>query len=277
MKTTIFSENYREIKFSSFEFPGGEIQVRLETELSDYSFNKDKNVFWINTHLTNSNKVMEMLLLTDALQRKGIKRIALYIPYLPYARQDRVCYPGEALSLKVMCDMINSQNYEKVVVNDVHSDVAKALLNNAEFTDIKQLVWGLIPVKNTILVAPDVGSRKKVADLAKDTKSDLIYADKIRNPQTGEITDTTIHWGDVKHNNRDFLIVDDICDGGRTFIELASRLRPTALADKYKVNLYVTHGIFSKGFDVFKGLIDNIYVYHSFVEDVPDFVHIIGV
>jgi ribose-phosphate pyrophosphokinase len=61
--------------------------------------------------------------------------------------------------------------------------------------------------------------------------------------------------------DHNFLIVDDICDGGRTFIELAKVLRPLTNGSIF---LYVTHGIFSQGLDVFKGVIDHIYTANLF-------------
>jgi ribose-phosphate pyrophosphokinase len=67
---------------------------------------------------------------------------------------------------------------------------------------------------------------------------------------------------------RDFLIVDDICDGGRTFIELAKVLRPLTSG---QVKLYVTHGIFSAGFEALAGL-DRIFVANPFPADLPGFV-----
>jgi len=42
--------------------------------------------------------------------------------------------------------------------------------------------------------------------------------------------------------------VDDICDGGRTFIESAGLLREAY--PEADIHLYVSHGIFSKGTDV---------------------------
>jgi ribose-phosphate pyrophosphokinase len=54
-------------------------------------------------------------------------------------------------------------------------------------------------------------------------------------------------------------MVDDICDGGRTFIELAKELRGMGAE---KVHLYVTHGFFTKGLSVFDGIIDVVDAVH---------------
>ena len=69
-----------------------------------------------------------------------------------------------------------------------------------------------------------------------------IRADKKRDPSNGEITGTVVYSEHL--GSQDVLIVDDICDGGRTFIELAKELRHLTTG---RIYLYVTHGIFSKG------------------------------
>jgi ribose-phosphate pyrophosphokinase len=47
--------------------------------------------------------------------------------------------------------------------------------------------------------------------------------------------------------NKSVLIVDDICDGGRTFIEAAKLLYIEGVNNVY---LYVTHGLFTKGIQI---------------------------
>jgi ribose-phosphate pyrophosphokinase len=94
-----------------------------------------------------------------------------------------------------------------------------------------------------VLVSPDAGATKKVLDVARSftNKFDVVRADKVRNTSTGQITSTKIY-GEVL--GKCCVILDDICDGGRTFTELATVLKRKGAA---KVILYVTHGIFSKG------------------------------
>lgn len=249
-----------EIPHKVFKFSGGEIQVKLEP--NKWELLDKLNIY---AHVTNSDEVMELLLLTDALRRYNRSaQIGLMLPYLPYARQDRVCAPGEALALRVFTDLINSQNYAYVRVYDVHSTVSQALLNNVTNSTVSE-IWvsygSQLPLLDSVLVAPDSGSLKKVEDLSKtfSRKMPMVRADKLRDVNTGEITETVVY---SKHiGKKDFFIVDDICDGGRTFIELAKVLRP--LTDG-KIYLYVTHGIFSKGLEVFEGLIDTIYTAYPF-------------
>lgn len=248
------------VTFDVLRFSGGEMHVRL-TNVSLMS-----GECTITALVRSSDDLMVVLLLTDACRRAGAENVYLVLPYLPYARQDRVCAHGEALSLRVMCDLINAQKYSEVRVWDVHSDVALALLDrvlNIGPTRFLKHASDLDDT-NTVLVAPDAGAIKKVAVVAKALHMPYVRADKTRDAATGEITGTVIYSEHI--GDKDFLIVDDICDGGRTFIELAKVLRPLT---RGAVKLYVTHGIFSKGVDVFDGLIDQVYVANSFVHPLP--------
>lgn len=273
MQTRIVTNKFEEIGFTTMKFSGGEVQIRLDQKYKSFWIRHDFEIF-IVTHIDSSEKLMELLLITDALRREGVIKIGLKIPYLPYARQDRVCFPGEALSIKVMCDIINSQNYFVVEIWDVHSNISLALLNNVDHVEAYELIPNdAITRPKPVLVAPDYGAVSRVTKVAQHYDLDMITAEKIRDPKTGEITGTNVGVITQTWLHRDFLIVDDICDGGRTFIELAKVIQKQTLGN---INLYVTHGIFSKGFDVFKGLIKNIYVANSFIDKtkVPDFVHV---
>lgn len=249
-----------EITYSSLRFSGGEIQVKILSDFAGDPPNFEPPTINITAHLTSSDKIMELAMLVDALRRwvnYYPVEIALICPYLPYARQDRVCDAGESLALKVMCEMINAMNFASVQVWDVHSDVSLALLNNVTNVPPQHFVGKMQLLDDgpkPVLVAPDAGAMKKIGAVAKELGLEMVRADKIRSTHDGSITGTKVYSNHI--GDRDFLIVDDICDGGRTFLELAKELKP--LTDG-KVFLYVTHGIFSKGLEVFDGLIDHIY------------------
>lgn len=263
--------------YKVFKFSGGEIQIRFD-ELDQYVKRDLKGApLTLEVNITSSDILMEVLLLTDALRRMGHKTLRLKSKYFPYARQDRVCYPGESLSLKVVCDIINSQNYEYVTIWDAHSDVTPALLNNVVNVPVEQLIpLSIFLDKDYILVSPDAGATKKVTNVAKRFSRPMVTAEKIRDTNTGDILSTRVRIPWEHCGARNFLIVDDICDGGRTFIELAKVLRETTTG---KIDLYVTHGIFSQGFEVFNGLIDHIYTANLLnvsYTNPPGFVTVVG-
>jgi len=237
------------IEFTSFIFSGGEVQVRI----SNPNDVVDANILRITAELVNSNSIFELALLVDAIRRINPSiAIHLVCPYFPAARQDRVCAAGEALALRVMTDFINSLNFNEVEVWDVHSDVSLALLNRVKNFGPEHFLHDVLINENYVLVSPDAGAMKKVAKVAKTFNVSMITATKIRNPKNGEISGTEIHLPIESHFKK-FLIVDDICDGGRTFTELAKAINMHHNMDTgvpAKIELYVTHGIFSKGLDV---------------------------
>lgn len=258
---TIFVDNNA---VERFNFSAGECQVKL----ASFEIGDDTEII---ANLGNSDDIMSLLLTVDAVRRINSKTaVKLFIPYFPYARQDRVSNEGEALSVAVMAKLINSLNCQTVTIHDPHSDVTPALLNNCKVINLADIIAqssliNLIHEKSLTLLSPDAGAEKKVRSVAKKISSpnkpmDVLCASKTRDTRTGDITATKIH-GDVK--GKDIIILDDICDGGRTFIELSKVLKKMNSGDIY---LYVTHGIFSKGLEVLEECFEHIYCYHTMLE-----------
>lgn len=244
-------------------FPGGEVHTDI--------MNVEKSAYYrIKADIRNSNDVMALLMLTDALRRFSIVSnpgIELYMPYLPYARQDRE-QEGFSLSLKVFCDLINSQEYRRVTILDCHSDVGPALLNNSRNIPVEDLVPSLETLKlapGTYVVAPDQGAYKKCARVAAKLGLPLISAQKKRDPKTGKVELSFREYDDLysaQHGTPALLVVDDICDGGMTFKLLADQV-----ADKVDIRLWVTHGIFSKGLEPLKRY-SKIYTANNWSENL---------
>jgi ribose-phosphate pyrophosphokinase len=249
---------------AAFVFPGGESQVTVPAELQQIV--QDLAQVRIHALLKSANDVMQLLLLTDALRRLNPCLVLhLDMPYVPYARQDRVCSPGEALGAAVFCKLINDQDYASVTVVEPHSDVTPALLQRTRIVDASAFLAAALRApqfeRGVTLLAPDAGAHKRVQALAKKLKvPDVLFAQKVRDPRTGRITETRAP--DVIPE-QPILVVDDICDGGRTFLELARAMRPKTAQPLY---LYVTHGIFSHGFDELNSLYDRIFTAYDWTE-----------
>jgi len=256
------------------KFSGGEVSVNTAAAAMRFSVpSRPTRAIHPVYHLRSSDDVMAMLLYTDARRREapGIE-IHATIPYVPYARQDRVMQPGEANGACVMAKLINSAKFTTVTIWDPHSDVITALLDNV----IVRTQFDILDANNMLsskiaLVSPDAGASKKINEVAKINNNLVVHATKNRDVRTGVISKTCINVEELlATGEKDLLIVDDICDGGATFVALASELRsamPTTLDSKRRINLYVTHGIFSKGVEAVlaDGLIDNIFVANSWL------------
>lgn len=238
-------------KYKKFNFPCGERHVIIE----DIDELPQANIVF---QYEGDAEIMELLLVADAIKRLGGYIQTLQLTYIPYSRQDRVNIQGESLSLKVFCDLINGIGAREVIVEDPHSDVAVALINNCTVIPQHEIFEKYLHGKEPFyLLSPDGGALKKIYKLAAVCKPiAVLECSKIRNTSTGEITG--VHVPPI-HSSHPIYIVDDICDGGRTFVEIAKAI-PAASKDRgNKIILMVTHGFFTKGLGVFDGLIDEIY------------------
>jgi len=246
MGLTITNENGKRVSFKMFTFPGGERHVQIK------NFEKS-DLYKVRAALNSSDEIMDLLLACDALQElSGGCRIALLIPYMPYARQDRVCAPGQPFSMRVMADILHTiRNVVSITTYDIHSDAGCDLVNanNIPACDLimaSHEISSLIREKDTVIVCPDAGAVKRVDELADlfGKARDVVYCQKVRDPETGFISEITV--GAETLEGKTAFIADDICDGGRTFTMIARALRELSVE---RVVLYVTHGIFSKGIE----------------------------
>ena len=263
-----------DIKYKISRFPDGQQSITLDMVDADLP---NKITVSITSRL-NSFKDLEIIISANQALREFsyVENVKLNVPYFLGARSDRKFEAGTSNYLKtVICPIINAQNFSRVTVLDPHSDVLEACLNNYHKHNNHRLVKdALTKIDNKdgaqsriCLVSPDAGAYKKIFDVAKEFKIDnIITASKVRDIKTGKILRTEIPTLD-QHNDIKYVIIDDICDGGRTFIELAKAIkgsRPTA-----KVYLIVTHGIFSAGFKELAQHFEGIYTTNSY-RDVAD-------
>lgn len=272
-----------DIKYKISQFPDGQQQVTI------LSYNDGKILDKKARHLSsyeieikarlNNFKDLELICCVVAsLRGLGVKNIELYTPYFLGSRSDRKFEEGSNNYLKtVICPIINSLGFIKVTVLDPHSDVLEACLNNfSKISNLAVVEEALVEFKlykeNIILISPDAGANKKIYKLAEEIgyKGEIITCSKSRDVD-GKLTKTEVP---IKSSAGaiDYIIIDDICDGGATFINIAQKIKDKQLTEPYKSKIYlvVTHGIFSKGFEELNKYFDGIYCINSY-SDVPDY------
>lgn len=237
-ETQMYFSRYNKISVETFNFLAGEVHIKLD---DNGNINPSSNEVIIFARANSSDDIMRILLTNDALVRKGYKNNHLFIPYLPYARQDRVMVEGEPFSLKVFTDMLKSCDFETIFVFDPHSDISTTLLeknihviSNVDFVkECMEDIGG-----NPLLVSPDSGSYKKIFKLASELeyKDEIILCNKARNLNDGKILAYSVDKADL--GGRDVIIIDDICSRGGTFMGLATELKKRNAG---KIYLIVSH------------------------------------
>jgi len=256
----------KEIEFQSFIFSGGEPHIKIKP---DFDVSETVTI----THRINSfNDFGLLLLAVDALKRMDVKLINVFIPYFPAARQDRVMIAGEPLSVKVYADILNSLKLNKITVFDAHSEVTSALLDNCEVISNHAFIAEVLKkIGNDVkLISPDGGALKKIYKVSEYLGGiDVVECSKSRDVKTGKLSGFKVY--DDNLQGIDCLIVDDICDGGGTFIGLAEELKKKNAGKLY---LAVSHGIFNKGFESMKAF-EKIFTTNSFREFDEEMVEVV--
>jgi ribose-phosphate pyrophosphokinase len=270
-------------KYEISKFPDGQQSVRIIENNYDTFENIRGQSYGIKikSRLNDFRDLELIICATQALREIGVKTIRLYIPYCIGGRSDRKFQEGETNYIKnVISPIINSQGYEKVTIMDPHSDVLEACINNFEKVDNMRLVqdslikyWlgdGKIisDMSNVVFLSPDAGALKKVHKVAENfqSKYDVVVCSKHRDVN-GKLSKTNVPLTE-EMMDKDLFIVDDICDGGGTFINIAKILKETENF-KGRIYLIVTHGIFSRGFDTLGEYFNGIYTTNS-ISDVVD-------
>jgi ribose-phosphate pyrophosphokinase len=227
------------ISYNTSIFPAGEIWIKLDVPNGAESVR-------INSRCNSSNDLMRIIMTIDALHRRFVTKIDLFIPYFPYSRQDRVCAAGEASSVKVICSMLRSFDLNSIITYDIHSGVPGVLLDNLltydsgrEVNDFIQYLG--IPEATFALVCPDAGAVKRTQALYNRFPSvfeTIVYCHKERVGDKVVVSEINQNIADMTA-----FVVDDICDGGATFEAIGRRLKERHVKESY---LFVSHGIFSK-------------------------------
>ncbi len=222
-------------------FPDHTTQVwKLPEELLNLQF---IDITW---KFENEGEFLHLAQLKDLLESKNI-RSELYLPYLPYGRQDKEVSNSSTFALRTFAKLLNSLNFNKIKILDPHSSKAFEFIDHVvEVYPVKQLHKIVEEIKPGVLCYPDKGALEKYDKISSYKMYRYIYGEKVRDQLTGNITSYKVI-GDYK--DKTVLIIDDICDGGMTFILLAKELLNQGIKE---VNLFVTHGLFTKGLKVLK-------------------------
>jgi ribose-phosphate pyrophosphokinase len=192
-----------------------------------------------------NDKLIALLLASEALSRGGARRLVLVAPYLCYMRQDTAFHPGEAISQKVIGRLL-AQAFDRAVTVDAHlhrthdiRDVFPGIEaeNLSAMPAIADALRGALDPA-TIVVGPDEESAPWVADLAR--RLGLAHA-VARKSRRGDRSVEITFADRAQFKGRPALLVDDIVSSGGTLIACAHVLRAAGASG---IDAVVTHALF---------------------------------
>lgn len=260
------------INASMGQFQSGEPYVELfYKQAEDFEKNaallKGKEVVLVQSAgVPVSENGLHLLMMVDTLKSYGVASVTVVMPFAPFMRQDRK-FDKRFVSLGAafFAKQLKSAGADKVVTIVPHSqDSIKAYQNvfGSDFTVLTttemfardvQKRYGA-DLDNVMIGAPDGAEKpadegqRRARELAQAVFGDQADAEtldkhiyKISKIHTDvNVTQISDFIGDVE--GKDCIIVDDMCDGGTTGVNAASRLKSKGAKS---VTFYFTHPICS--------------------------------
>lgn len=218
-------------------FSDGEIYVQIQDSV------RGQDVFLVQplSHPVNYN-LMELLIMLDAFKRASAHSITAVIPYFAYARQDRKAQGREAITAKLIADLVTTAGATRVLAMDLHAPQIQGFFNILmDHLYASPVLLDYVRRKNfddLVVVSPDVGGVGRARNYAKKLDAPLAIIDK-RRPKhnTAEVLNII---GDIK--NRTCVILDDLVDTAGTLTEVAKLLVREGARDVFAC---CTHGVLS--------------------------------
>lgn len=218
------------------KFSDGEIcPIYLESVRGDY-------VFLVQSTHSPTDNLMELLLMIDAARRASAYKVIAVIPYYGYARQDRKDKPRVAIGSKLVANMLVAAGADRVITMDLHAPQIQGYFDiPVDHLDSSAVFIPYIQslrLENLTFAAPDVGAANRIREIASYFEVEMVICDKHRK-RANEIASMMVI-GDVE--NKDIVLIDDICDTGGTLVKSAALLKEKGARS---VRALITHPVLS--------------------------------
>lgn len=224
--------NYRRFEsvFETSRYPAGERHVRLNESVDPTTLRT------VEADARSFDDLGQIVTADRILRRLGTT-VEWFIPYFPFARHDRRNDAIDGMELEVAMEMVSEL---RIVIADPHSEVTAGLPHFPQSDAVACFERAGLFDDNPVVVIPDAGAAKKAHGWLAGRE--FVQALKHRDPRTGNLSGFAVLTDDL--DGRPCIIVDDICDGGGTFIGLAAELKAKGAG---QLRLAVTHGLFTRG------------------------------
>lgn len=234
--------------FDIMTYPAGEPHVRLRPEFAEQANNGWYRPF-IVTEALDWNHLMIIKIGDQVLKDNGINA-TFVVPYMPFARHDRKNDTYDSSPVPFVLDLLATVH---VITVDPHSDVAGIFPSYSQAEVVKLYEQANLFPLTSLVAIPDAGATKKAYSWLNGR--DHVQCLKTRSPKTGKLSGFQVVNPELVEG-RDVVIIDDICDGGGTFLGLGDQLM---IHGARSLSLGVTHGLFTKGFEELNRMFTRIF------------------
>ena len=209
------------VTVTSKTFPDGENYVRLGAKVQ----NEDVAIVQ-TTSPPQDNRLIQLALMADAAKRNGAKKVTAVVPYLAYARQDKMFLQGEAISAQAVARMLGAAGVERLLTVNVHQE---KVLSHFPFPSKSVSAIPLLAeyfirkgFKKAFALSPDKGAIYIAEEARKVLGGECGYLEKSRDRYTGQVNIEKKSF-DIKEKS--VIIFDDIISSGGTIVSAAKILK----------------------------------------------------
>ena len=223
------------------QFADGECSISVHEPV------RGKDVFIVQSTCGPVNdRLMELLIMIDAMRRASAGRITAVMPYFGYARQDRKAKSRDPISAKLVANMITAAGADRVLTMDLHASQIQGffdipvdnLLGNPVFVDYYAKKFGE-KCEDMVVVSPDVGSVARARTFAQKLHMNLAIVDKRR--QKANQCEVMNVIGDVE--GKDCILFDDMVDTAGSICNAAKAI--VEVGGAKSVYACASHGVLS--------------------------------
>ena len=213
-------------------FADGEIYVQVKESV------RGDDVFIIQPLCNPVNEnLMELLIIIDAFKRASAKTITAVIPYYGYARQDRKTSGREAITAKLVADLLTTAGADRILAMDLHTGQIQGFFNIlVDHIFATSILTNYI--KSLNMNPDDMVAVSRTRHFAKSIGCSLAIIDKRRDKHNEAIASHVI--GDVK--DKICVMFDDIIDTAGTICEASKLLKREGAKEVY---VCAVHPVFS--------------------------------
>jgi ribose-phosphate pyrophosphokinase len=216
-------------------FPDSETYVAIDEVV------RDQDIFIVQPCSSPVNEhLMELLLYLDAFRRGSVHSVSVVMPYFPYARQDRMAKGREAISARMVANLLENQGANRVIYVDIHNPAIQGFFNIPvdPLTAIPVLAeyFQRDKFRNSVIVSPDVGRASVAGHYAEMLNLPLVVMHKRRTSPTEAYTTHVV--GDIR--GRQPIVIDDVMASGSVLKQIDALYKAGA---EGKTFFCVTHPV----------------------------------
>ncbi|MBM3825774.1 MAG: ribose-phosphate pyrophosphokinase [Verrucomicrobia bacterium] len=202
-------------------FPDGETFVQINENI------RGTDVFVVQPTCAPANdRIMELLIMIDAMRRASAARITAVIPFFGYARQDRKDKPRVPITAKLVANLLTAAGASRVLTVDLHAQQIQGFFDipvdhlyasPVFYSYIRNKPW----IREATVFSPDVGGLKYAAAVADMLGLPYGFVAKRRTSATTVKATSLV--GEVE--GRDIILVDDMTETAGTLTAAAELLK----------------------------------------------------